>query len=251
MTDPTSTDRLPPHPVLPKHYATEGHRVRYIRDLFDSTADGYDRINAWMSLNQGEKYRRDMLVKAGIKQGQTVVDVAAGTGVLAAHAQELVGSRGLVIAIDPSLPMLDVALCRGVQHRAAGIAERLPLAEASVDLVSMGYALRHVNDLIATFQEYRRVLRPGGQLMILEMVPPESRIGFRLTKVYLKYLVPALAAVLTRGEKGHRLMRYYWDTIAGCVPPETVLNALQDVGFTDVSRSTQLGILNEYRAKKP
>lgn len=249
MTDPTSTDRLPPHPVLPRHYATAGHRVPYIRDLFDSTADGYDRINAWMSLNQGEKYRRDMLIKAGLTKGQTVLDIASGTGVLAAHAQDLVGPQGLVIATDPSIPMLQVASHRGVQHRVAGVAERLPVADSSVDLVSMGYALRHVNDLMATFREYRRVLRAGGQLMILEMVPPASRIGYGLTKVYLKYLVPTLAAVVTRGAKGHRLMSYYWDTIAGCVPAETVLQALREAGFSEVSRATQLGILTEYRAR--
>jgi demethylmenaquinone methyltransferase/2-methoxy-6-polyprenyl-1,4-benzoquinol methylase len=250
MKDSNPTDPIPPHPVLPRHYATEGQRVPYIRSLFDSTADAYDRINAWMSLNQGEKYRRDMLLKTGIQKGQTVLDVAAGTGVLAAHAQALVGPQGLVIAVDPSLPMLHVASHRGVLQRIAGTAERLPVADSSVDLVSMGYALRHVNDLIATFREYRRVLRTGGQVMILEMVPPESKIGFGLTKVYLKYLVPALATVLTQSAQGHRLMSYYWDTISGCVSPETVLQALRDVGFAHVSRTTQLGIFTEYRATK-
>ncbi len=201
-----------------------------------------------MSLNRGEQYRYDMLVKAALKPGDHVLDVATGTGVLAAHAQGLVGETGLVLAMDPSLSMLAVAGRRGVARRVAGIAERLPLPDNSLDLISMGYALRHVNDLITTFDEYRRVLRPGGKLMILEMVPPSSKLGYAMTRLYLKYLVPGIASVVTGSGKGHRLMSYYWDTVSTCVPPRTVMNALRQVGFDDVERSVQFGILTEYRA---
>lgn len=251
MTDPNSNKHIPPHPVLPQHYASEGQRVPYLRELFDATAEGYDRINAWMSFNRGDQYRYDMLTRTGLAHGQQVLDVATGTGVLAAHAQALVGDDGLVVALDPSLPMLGVAARRGIVNRVAGTAERLPLPEGSFHLITMGYALRHVDDLLTTFREYHRVLRQGGQVLILEMVPPRSRLGFGLTKLYLKYLVPAVAAALLRAGKGHRLMRYYWDTVAECVPPETVLSALREVGFNDVQRSVQFGILTEYRGTRP
>lgn len=242
---------LAPHPVLPEHYARADERVGYIRELFDRTARSYDRINAWMSLNRGEQYRRDAMVRAGVAAGDRVLDCACGTGVMAAHAQDLVGAAGEVIALDPSLPMLAVAADRGVRRRVAGIAERLPLPDASVDVVTMGYALRHVADLGVAFAELARVLRPGGRLLILEMVPPASGTGRLLTKLYLKHLVPTLAGLLTRGRDGRRLMRYYWDTVSQCLPPAAVMAAMADAGFVDVERKVQFALLTEYTAHLP
>jgi demethylmenaquinone methyltransferase/2-methoxy-6-polyprenyl-1,4-benzoquinol methylase len=251
MTQPPSQPKLAPHPVLTTHYSRAEDRVAYIRQLFDRTAPNYDRINAWMSLNRGETYRRDAMVRAGVQPGQRVLDCACGTGVMAMHAQDLVGIDGEVIALDPSLPMLEVAAERGVRNRVASIAERLPLPDACVDVITMGYALRHVADLGVAFGEFRRVLRPGGRLLILELVPPVTRAGRLFAKLYLKHLVPALASLVTRSDDSRRLMRYYWDTIEQCVPPDAVLAAIADAGFSGVKREVQFGILTEYAALVP
>jgi demethylmenaquinone methyltransferase/2-methoxy-6-polyprenyl-1,4-benzoquinol methylase len=248
---PGTIPALAPHPVLPDHYARPEDRVSYIRALFDGTARSYDRINGWMSLNTGARYRRDAMIRAGIGAGQQVLDCACGTGVIAAHAQILVGPSGGVIALDPSLPMLAEAAKRGVRTRVAAIAEQLPLADASIDAITMGYALRHVADLIGTFGEFARVLRPGGRLLILEMVPPTSRGGYLFAKLYLKHLVPAMAHLVTRRADARRLMRYYWDTVSNCVPPGRVMSTLADAGFTEVRRHIMFSLLNEYTARLP
>jgi demethylmenaquinone methyltransferase/2-methoxy-6-polyprenyl-1,4-benzoquinol methylase len=203
-----------------------------------------------MSLRTGERYRFDALVRAGVESGQRALDVACGTGVMARHLRDLVGARGSVLALDPSLPMLREAVRRGVEQRVAGIAERLPLPDESVDFVSMGYALRHVADLRVAFDEFRRVLRPGGGLLILEMVPPRSRLGYQLTKLYLKYLVPGVTSLVTGSADARKLMRYYWDTVDRCVSPELVMSTLEKCGFESVERSIQMGIMNEYRATR-
>jgi demethylmenaquinone methyltransferase/2-methoxy-6-polyprenyl-1,4-benzoquinol methylase len=208
-------------------------------------------INAWMSLRTGERYRYEALVRAGLGAGQSVLDIACGTGVLARHAQDLVGPEARVLAMDPSLPMLAEAGARGVRDRVAAIAECLPLPGQSVDFLSMGYALRHVADLKVAFREFRRVLKPGGRLLILEMVPPRSPIGYRLTKLYLKHLVPGLTSLVTRNPKARRLMEYYWETVDRCVSPEVVIDTLQAVGFESVRRGVQLGIMTEYTAVRP
>jgi demethylmenaquinone methyltransferase/2-methoxy-6-polyprenyl-1,4-benzoquinol methylase len=222
-----------------------------VRQLFDDTAPHYDRINTWMSMRTGERYRREALVRAGLKAGQDILDIACGTGVLARHAQDLVGQEGLVVALDPSLVMLAQAAKRGVRMRGAAIAEALPLPDRCVDLVSMGYALRHVADLMVAFREFHRVLRPGGRLLLLEMVPPSSLIGRALTKLYLKYLVPGLALLTTRNLRTRQLMDYYWATVDRCVPPAVVLRTLHEAGFESVERRVQLGLMTEYTEIRP
>jgi len=242
---------LSPHPVLPAHYDTAEARVGYIRGLFDRTATSYDRINAWMSLNRGEQYRKEAMVRAGVRSGHRLLDCACGTGVMAGHAQSLVGADGEVIALDSSLQMLHVAANRGVRHRLAGIAEQLPLPHRSFDFVTMGYALRHVADLRVAFAEFARVLHPGGRLLILEMVPPASRAGYLAARLYLKHLVPTVASLVTGSSDARRLMRYYWDTIDQCVEPKVVLDALKAEGFIEVSRSVKFALLTEYTATLP
>ncbi|AFL74195.1 class I SAM-dependent methyltransferase [Thiocystis violascens] len=251
MDHPTDRPPLSPHPVLANHYGTAEERVGYIRRLFDRTAADYDRINDWMSLNRGESYRREAMIRAGVQPGQSVLDCACGTGVMAAQAQALVGDAGQVIALDPSLPMLAIAKARGVRLRMAGIAEQLALPDRSLDVIAMGYALRHVADLGVTFAEFARVLRPGGRLLILEMVPPTSRIGYGLTRFYLKSLVPTLASWVGRSPDARQLMRYYWDTVDRCVAPEIVIEALREAGFQGVTRSVQFALLTEYTASRP
>jgi len=135
-----------------------------------------------------------------------------------------------------------------VRRRVLGVAEALPFPGERFDLLSMGYALRHVTDLRATFREYRRVLQPGGRVLILEITPPASRLRFRLLKLYLGGVVPLLARLGRRGRTTQLLMRYYWDTIESCVPPATILGALEEAGFRDVRRHVAMGILSEYTA---
>jgi demethylmenaquinone methyltransferase/2-methoxy-6-polyprenyl-1,4-benzoquinol methylase len=115
----------------------------------------------------------------------------------------------------------------------------------------MGYALRHVADLGVAFAEFARVLRPGGRLLILEMVPPNSRGGYLFTKLYLKHLVPTLASLVSRSADSRRLMRYYWDTVDQCLPPAVVMDAMAGAGFTDVTRKVQFALLTEYSARLP
>jgi demethylmenaquinone methyltransferase/2-methoxy-6-polyprenyl-1,4-benzoquinol methylase len=157
-----------------------------------------------------------------------------------------VGRRGLVVALDPSLGMMSHAAHRGVKHRVRGIAEALPFPGERFDRLTMGYALRHVADLRATFQEYRRVLKPGGKVLLLEITRPSSRLQHRLLKLYLGRIVPFLARFGRGGHASRELMEYYWDTIESCVPPEVILDALREAGFSNVERSVQNGILSEY-----
>jgi demethylmenaquinone methyltransferase/2-methoxy-6-polyprenyl-1,4-benzoquinol methylase len=241
---------LPPHPPLRRFYDSERQRRERVGAWFDEAAVDYDWINRAMSMGSGDRYRRQALERAGVAAGMRLLDVGAGTGAVAAAAQALVGARGKAVALDPSLGMLERATARGVGRRVRAIAESLPFGSGRFDRLTMGFALRHVADLRATFAEYRRVLAPGGMLLILEITSPSSPTAHRLLGFYLGRVVPLLARLGRGGRKSRELMEYYWETIDRCVAPAVILQALADVGFARTEREVTMGVFSEYRASR-
>ena len=110
-------------------------------------------------------------------------------------------------------------------------AEAMPLANDSYDFLTMGFALRHVDDLEGAFMEYRRVLKPGGKVLILELTLPESRLARFFLKLYFKHILPAVVRLFTRSKEAAHMMWYYWDTMEMVVSPETVVQALRRAGL--------------------
>jgi len=247
----SSAPRIAPHPLLKSYYADEPGRKLRVNEMFDSSAPHYDWITGAMSFGTGRWYRGDVLKRHGVTAGTRLLDVGAGTGVIAALAQELVGPTGLVVAVDPSAGMLAQATKAGVRDTRLGRGEQLPVGDAEFDILTMGYALRHVEDLVATFREYLRALRPGGRVLLLEITRPEGRIQYHLLKFYLKHVVPAVTRLVRRSADAETLMRYYWDTIEACVPPQEILAALATAGFADARRHVLNGMFSEYSAVKP
>ncbi len=242
-----AVEPLRPHPLLHRYYATEKERRRRVDAWFDASASRYDFITQLMSLGSGHWYRRRALAEVGLAPGQAILDVACGTGVLTAGARSIAGPTGRVIGLDPSFGMLRRAERRGRGSLVRGFAEALPFADASFDRVTMGYALRHVADLRSTFREYRRVLRPGGRVLLLEITPPSARYPNRWLRFYLRRVVPSLARLGSRGAEARELMQYYWDTIESCQPPKVILASLAEAGFAAVERQVDLGIFSQYR----
>ena len=243
-------ETLPPHPLLTRYHSNEQERRRQINWWFDHSAAGYDFITQLMSFGSGNRYRKQALAREGLGAGMSLVDIACGTGVLTAHAQEIVGGRGLVVGLDPSRGMLQEARGRGAMRLVRAVAEALPLGSESFDFLSMGYALRHVTDLHETFREYRRVLKPGGKVLILEITPPASRVSFHLLKLYLGRVIPMVARFGRGGRGSQDLMKYYWDTIEHCVAPHVILAALEVAGFHGATRRVEMGILSSYTATR-
>lgn len=240
-----------PLPLLPEYYADENRRRRFVRDLFDSTARDYDRVERLTALGSGSWYRRQALIRAGLRSGMQVLDVAAGTGLIAREAVRLAGDSHKVMALDPSIEMLRHARRTLAVSAVQAMGEKIPCHDDQFDFLSMGYALRHLADLDVAFGEFFRVVKPGGRICLLEITPPKGKLSHALLKLYMKTLVPWAARLMTRQPGTPLLMRYYWDTIAACVPPAGVLEALSFAGFEEVKRHTELGIFSEYTARKP
>ena len=241
---------LEPHPVLPDYYPDLAQRPAFVRGLFDRTAHYYDHINRLLSFGSGSWYRRRALLQVGLRPGMTVLDVAIGTGLVARQALAITGDPRDVIGLDISAGMLaEVRRLLGIPLM-QGLMEQLPVADACCDLVSMGYALRHVADLNATFREFHRVLRPGGVLLILEITRPTHPVKRALLKFYLGRLVPLLSRLTTGQRDLQTLMRYYWDTIENCVPPETILQAIHDASFDEAGCHIELDLFRAYFGRK-
>ena len=239
-----------PHRPLPEYYADGdlSARERFIRNTFDSTAVDYNRLERILGLGRGSWYRRQALQRAGLRPGMQVVDVGMGTGLVAEEVLHITNDPARLIGVDPSPGMMAEAhLPPEVQCR-LGRAEALPMPDASADFIVMGYALRHIADFSAACDEFRRVLKPQGRLLILEITRPEGRMACALLKLYMHGLVPHLARWVSRAEDTPLLWRYYWDTIEACIEPAQVIASLERSGLRDAHRHVEVGIFSEYRA---
>jgi demethylmenaquinone methyltransferase/2-methoxy-6-polyprenyl-1,4-benzoquinol methylase len=236
-----------PHRPLREFYDDASKRESFVRNIFDETAPWYDLATDVTSLGSGDQYRRTALERAGLRSGMDLLDVATGTGVVARAASQILGGYASITGIDPSIGMLTSG--RDSFSRAQAVSERLPFRSASFDFISIGFALRHFADLDVVFQECKRVLRPGGRMLILEITTPSSRVARSVLAAYLGWIVPA-AVGLRAGRKTAQLMRYYWVTTRECVRPEVILTSLRHTGFDQVNRHVELGVFSEYSGSK-
>jgi demethylmenaquinone methyltransferase/2-methoxy-6-polyprenyl-1,4-benzoquinol methylase len=240
-----------PHPPLTSHYASTEAKPAFVDGLFDAGASHYDAVVDWGFLRSGSFYRRRALRQNGLRPGNRLLDVACGTGLVAAEAAKILGGAETITCLDPSEGMLGVARTKLPATFVQGRAEQLPFADESFDFLVMGYALRHVTSLEQTFGEFRRVLKPGGRLLILEVTKPRSRLGSLAFRAYFGGVYPFLTQLFTRSRAARDMMMYYWETMDACVPPESVLAALAASGLMRPRRRRVLGLFSEYTAVRP
>ena len=235
-----------PQSPLRRYYVLGENPEQYVAGLFERTAVHYDWICRVISLGSGQLYRRQALARSGLCNTMKVLDVATGTGLVARAIVDIVGNARQVVGLDPCRGMLMESRKWNPYTLIQGLGETLPFRRDCFDFISNGYGLRHVPDLEGTFREYWRVLKPGGRILLLEISRPRSRSGLHLTRWYLGKLVPLIARIGTGSQEAAALMKYFWETIAACVPPEVILSALARSGFREVERRVFLGIFSEY-----
>jgi demethylmenaquinone methyltransferase/2-methoxy-6-polyprenyl-1,4-benzoquinol methylase len=177
-------------------------RTRHARNLFAGIAGEYERMGAVLSFGQDARWRRTMVARVNAIPGSRVLDVAAGTGLV---ARELAARRLVnVIALDPSEPMLragiPVAREAGLSDLVTpvlGRAEELPFVDAAFDSVTFTYLLRYVDDPEATMRELARVIRPGGTLACVEFHVPEAAILRAGWWAYTRVVMPVIGAAVS------------------------------------------------------
>lgn len=186
-------------------------KARLVAGVFDSVANKYDLMNDLMSLGVHRLWKRFTIELSGVAAGQRVLDVASGTGDLAAAFAARVGGDGRVISTDINNAMLnrgrDALIERGIVGNvdyAQANAERLPFVDDAFDCVSIAFGLRNVTDIPAALASMHRVLKPGGRLLVLEFSKPAAPIR-PLYDAYSKIL-PWLGKAVTGDADSYRYL---------------------------------------------
>ena len=184
----------------------------YIEGLFSSIAPRYDLINTVISLARHRAWRRFAVSKTGVGRGGCALDVCCGTGDFAFELARMVGSRGRVIGLDYSQPMLDLARRKAARRRAdhvsfvAGNACNLPFPDDSFDCVTVGFGLRNVADVGAAIGEMARVTRPGGKVVSLEIIGLRSSLAAIGWRLCFGVLAPCAARVFRGRREAYRYL---------------------------------------------
>lgn len=206
MTDERSTD-------FGFEQVAWGEKARRVRGVFDSVAGNYDLMNDLMSAGAHRLWKRFTLSLTNLRPGQRALDVAAGTGDLAAGLARQVGERGLVVLTDINAAMLERGRDRltndgfvgNIQYVQAN-AERLPFPASAFDCITIGFGLRNVTDKAAALASMRRALKPGGQLLILEFSQPVAPGLRALYDTYSFRVLPLLGKLVARDAASYRYL---------------------------------------------
>ena len=216
-----------------------------VRGVFDSVASRYDLMNDLMSGGIHRLWKRFTIELSAARPGQTVLDIAGGTGDLAARFSRLVGPEGKVILADINAAMLKVGRDRLIDKGAAGNievvqadAQTLPFEDNSIDCITIAFGLRNVTDKDMALRSMLRVLRPGGRLLVLEFSKPTSAL---LGKVYDQYsfqILPAMGRLIAQDADSYR---YLAESIRKHPDQETLLEMMRDAGFAECQYHNMTG----------
>ena len=210
-------------------------KARRVRSVFESVASNYDLMNDLMSLGAHRIWKQFTLSQTGLRPGMRALDVAGGTGDLSMGMARQVGEQGLVILSDINAAMLargrdrtlDAGFARNIRCALAN-AERLPFPDSSFDCVTIGFGLRNVTDKAAALKAMRRVLKPGGQLLVLEFSHPTAPGLKPIYDTYSFSVLPRLGQWVAKDEASYR---YLAESIRRFPNQETLLGMMQEAGL--------------------
>jgi demethylmenaquinone methyltransferase / 2-methoxy-6-polyprenyl-1,4-benzoquinol methylase len=228
-------------------YATvrKEEKAQRVRAVFDSVAGRYDLMNDLMSAGAHRLWKRYALALTGLKPGDRVLDVAGGTGDLAAGLARQVGQSGLVVLTDINAAMLEAGRDRLIDDGLVGNvlcaqadAERLPFADQSFDCVTIGFGLRNVTDKARALASMRRVLKLGGQLLVLEFSRPTNPTLETVYDAYSFKVLPLLGRVVAGDEDSYR---YLAESIRRHPDQEQLLAMMREAGLEECRYHNLMG----------
>ncbi len=242
------TDHLP-------GFAPE-RKAAYVNTMFDTIAPRYDLMNRLMTFGMDRGWRNAVVMQAAPPGGGNALDVATGTGDIAITLAQRVGPQGTVLATDFSEAMMRPGPGKAAKAGVGSIvrfmaadALDLPFSDDTFDCVTTGFAMRNVTDIERAFREMRRVTKPGGRVVCLEVAKPGFPPVRFLHQVYFNHLVPLLGRIITGNGEAYR----YLPESARNFPPPPALKAIMErAGLRDVRfRRFSLGAVAIHTGTKP
>jgi len=206
-----------------------------VRQMFDGIAGSYDRLNDMMTAGLHHRWRELGVVLAQIGPGSSVLDVCSGTGDFAFAARRAIGPQGRVAAVDVSERMLAVAKEKCGRNQLyvdfqLGDVLELPFEDGEFDACTVGFGIRNVPDIARAFAEMRRVVRPDGRVVCLEITRP-SIIGFKqFYNLWFDGVVPLLGRLTARDDFAYS---YLPASVRRFPDPDTLRDIMSGVGLVN------------------
>ncbi|MCU1386202.1 MAG: ubiE 7 [Acidobacteria bacterium] len=226
-----------------------------IAGMFDAIAGRYDLLNHLLSAGIDRRWRRRAIRSLQLTGRERVLDLCTGTGDLAIAAVRAQPPAARVVGVDFSSAMLRVGDNKLAKAHLTdritlvrGDAARIPLADASVDAVTIGFGIRNVERMDAACAELHRVLKPGGRLAILEFAMPDAPVFSGFYRWYTSTVLPIIGRVLSRNGSAYA---YLPASISAFASPDEFVKILRQAGFTTISPiRLMLGSVILYTARR-
>lgn len=227
-----------------------------VAGVFHSVADNYDLMNDLMSAGIHRLWKHMTIEMSGVRKGHKVLDIAGGTGDLAAKFSKIVGSEGSVVLADINESMLKVGrdrlIDRGITENVTfsqADAQYLPFPDNTFNVITIAFGLRNVTDKNMALRSMLRVLKPGGKLLILEFSKPTSSLLSKIYDTYSFNVLPRLGKVFANDSDSYK---YLAESIRMHPDQSTLLQMLDSAGFGNTNFHNMTGgVVALHRGIKP
>jgi demethylmenaquinone methyltransferase/2-methoxy-6-polyprenyl-1,4-benzoquinol methylase len=215
----------------------EKEKAGYVREMFASIAPRYDLLNDILSFQRHRRWRRKAVELAGLRSGDTALDVCTGTGDFALDLKQVTGKNGLVIGADFCRPMLIHGASKMLSCKQGDIpllmadALQLPFQSNSFDTVTVGFGIRNVVNTKQAFLEMTRVAKPSGRVICLEFSSPQHWFWRPIVLFYQMRILPLIGGMLSRKEAYH----YLPNSIEAFHSREDLAKIMQEAGLINIS----------------
>ncbi len=228
-------------------------RDLFIKHIFTTVAPYVDLLSSGFSFGFDHLWRREAIALSGIREGDRVLDVCTGTGEMAIPLARRVGDKGSVTGADFCEEMLMRAREKtSSSHKNLSFilsdAKRLPFRDDTFDAVTVAFGMRNIPDTALALREIKRVLKPGGKFLCLELTRPHVRWFQSIYEWYVFRIIPLIGKLVVKTAAPYL---YLPRSINAFYPPDEFKNLIAECGYGDVTvESLTLGIATIYRAVK-
>ena len=216
-----------------------------VADVFRSVAGKYDLMNDLMSVGIHRLWKRYAVNLSGVRAGQSVLDVAGGTGDLTLKFSKIVGEKGKVVLLDINESMLKIgrdklidAACSNEVFYTLGDAQNLPFPDNTFDCITIAFGLRNVTDKEMALRSMYRILKSGGRLLILEFSEPSSAFLKKTYDFYAFKLLPKIGKFVANDSQSYQ---YLAESIRMHPDQTTLKNMMVQANFSDTEYYNMTG----------